>query len=73
MKIMSNPGRNNLDELIDVLEQIRKEKYPHIPQEVIRSIVVAQYDNQDKRVEARSATNSVVSDFLNESVLSREV
>jgi hypothetical protein len=59
-------GRSNLDELLDVLEGIRKEKYPHIPAEVIREIVVAQYDNQDKRLEARNATNKIVSDFLNE-------
>lgn len=57
-------GRSNLDELLDVLEGIRKEKYPHIPAEVIREIVIAQYDNQDKRLEARNATNKIVNDFL---------
>jgi hypothetical protein len=59
-------GRNNLDELLDVLEGIRRTKYPHIPAEVIREIVIAQYDNQDKRLEARNATNKIVNDFLNE-------
>lgn len=59
-------GRSNLDELLDVLEGIRKEKYPHIPAEVIREIVIAQYDYQDKRLEARNATNKIVNDFLNE-------
>lgn len=58
-------GRSNLDELLDVLESIRKEKHPHIPAEIIREIVIAQYDNQDKRLEARSATNKIVNDFLN--------
>ena len=59
-------GRSNLDELLDVLEGIRKAKYPHIPAEVIREIVIAQYDYQDKRLEARNATNKIVNDFLNE-------
>ena len=59
-------GRSNLDELVDVFEGIRKEKYPHIPAEVIREIVIAQYDNQDKRLEARNATNKIVNDFLSE-------
>ena len=58
-------GRSNLDELLDVLEGIRKEKYPHIPAEVIRKIIIAQYDNQDKRLEARNATTKIVNDFLN--------
>ena len=58
-------GRSNLDELLDVLEGIRKEKFPHIPAEVIREIVVAQYDNQDKRLEARIATNQIVNEILN--------
>lgn len=59
-------GRSNLDELLDVLESIRREKYPHIPAEVIREIVIAQYDNQDKRLEARNSTTKIVNDFLNE-------
>lgn len=57
-------GRSNLDELLTVLEDIRKEKYPHIPAEVIKQIVVAQYENQDKRLEARTITNNIVNGFL---------
>lgn len=64
-------GRSNLDELLDVLEGIRREKFPHIPAEVIRDIVIAQYDNQDKRLEARNATTKIVNDFLN-SITSQE-
>ena len=64
-------GRSNLDELLDVLEGIRREKYPHISSEVIRDIVIAQYDNQDKRLEARNATTKIVNDFLN-SITSQE-
>jgi hypothetical protein len=58
-------GRNNLDELLEVLNKIRKEKYPHIPSEVIKRIVVVQYENQDKRLEARNFTHNIVAEFLN--------
>lgn len=61
-------GRSNLDELLDVLEGIRKEKYPQIPAEVIKQIVIAQFDNQDKRLEARAQTNAIVNEFLNSAV-----
>lgn len=62
-------GRSNLNELLDVLEGIRRENYPHIPADVIRKIVIAQYDNQDKRLEARNATTKIVNDFLNEAAM----
>ena len=65
-------GRSNLDELLDVLEDIRKKKYPNIPAEVIRKIATTQYDNQDNRLEARNQTNKIVSDFLNTVALSEE-
>ena len=58
-------GRSNLDELLDVLEDIRREEYPHIPSEVIRNIVIAQYENQDKRLEARNNTTRIIAEFLN--------
>ena len=57
-------GRSNLDELLAVLEDIRKDKYPHISAEVIKQIVVAQYENQDKRLEARTITNDIVNGYL---------
>ena len=57
--------RSNLKELLSVLEEIRANEYPDIPAEVIEQIVVAQYDNQDNRVQARSKTLKIVSDFLN--------
>ena len=59
--------RNNLDELLRVLELIRAEKYPDIPAEVIREIVNAQYDNQaenDLR-HGRLQTTQIVMQFLN--------
>ncbi len=57
--------RSNLKELLSVLEEIRAREYPDIPAHVIEQIVIAQYDNQDNRVQARSQTMKIVSDFLN--------
>ena len=59
--------RNNLDELLRVLELIRAEKYPDIPAEVIREIVNAQYDNQaeNDRRHRRLQTTQIVMQFLN--------
>ena len=65
-------GRSNLDELLDVLESIRREKYPHIPPEVIKRIVISQFENQDKRLEARNQTTKIVAEFINASVAPEE-
>ncbi len=62
---MKQMTRSNLKELLSVLEEIRANEYPDIPADVIEQIVVAQYDNQDNRVQARSKTLKIVSDFLN--------
>ena len=65
-------GRSNLDELLDVLESIRSEKYPHIPSEVVKKIVISQFENQDKRLEARNQTTKIVADYINASVAPEE-
>lgn len=66
-------GRSNLDELLAVLEDIRKEKYPHIPAEVIKQIVIAQFENQDTRPAGRNKTTNIVNDYLSATVKSEEV
>ena len=39
--------KNSLDELLAVLEEIRKEKHPEIPSSVIKDIAAIQGDNQE--------------------------
>lgn len=39
--------KNSLDELLAVLEEIRKEKHPEIPSSVIKDIAAIQRDNQE--------------------------
>ena len=53
-----------VNELISVLEDIRQDKYPDIPESLIRDIVTAQYQNQDNRTAGRTSTLSLISDYL---------
>ena len=55
---------NNLDELLRTIEQIRVEKYPHIPKELVEQIIVEEFNNQDSRVKASEQVNKIVSTFL---------
>ena len=62
--------RNNLQELLNVLESIRAEKYPEIPAEVIREIVQSQYENQSEsdRVHGRTKTTKIIAQFLDAAI-----
>ena len=53
-----------VDELVKVLETIRKEKYPDLPEELISNIVNVQFKNQDDRVKARNDTKKLIDTFL---------
>lgn len=53
-----------VNELISVLEEIRREKYPEIPASLIKEIVTAQYQNQDNRTAGRISTLGLIQDYL---------
>lgn len=53
-----------VEELIGVLEDIRAQKYPDIPQELIRKIVAAQFEGQDDRAQARKTTKKHIDEYL---------
>ena len=57
-----------VDNLLKVLETIRVAKYPDIPSELIRSIVHAEFENQDSRTEGSRNTKKLMDDFLKEAV-----
>lgn len=42
-----------IEELINVLEEIRSTKYPDIPAELIKNIVYAEFEKQDDRAQGR--------------------
>lgn len=53
-----------IDELIQVLEEIRSTQYPDIPADLIRNIVYTQFEKQDDRAQSRKDTKKLVDDFL---------
>lgn len=57
--------RKKLDELIEVLEEIRSSEYPDVPKELIQKIAAAQYENQDDRPKARNETIRIVAEYVN--------
>ncbi len=57
--------RQNLNELLNVLEEIRSSKYPDVPKELIEQIAISQYDNQDDRNKARTETMKTLADYIN--------
>lgn len=58
--------RQNLNELMTVLEEIRSTEYPDVPKEMIERIALAQYDNQDDRNKAKNETMQVITEFINQ-------
>ena len=55
---------NNLEELLRTVEQIRTEKYPHIPKTLVEEIIQEEFSNQDSRTNASEKVNSLVSAIL---------
>lgn len=58
-------ARQNLNELLAVLEEIRSSDYPDVPKELIEKIAMSQYDNQDDRNKARPETMRILADYVN--------
>ena len=57
-----------VEELLNVLETIRAEKYPDIPSELIRNIVQTQFENQDERTQGHRDTKNLIDNFLKQVV-----
>lgn len=57
--------RQNVTELLAVLEEIRSKEYPDVPKEMIEQIALAQFDNQDDRNKARVETMQVIASYVN--------
>lgn len=56
--------KTNLNDLLEVLEQIRAEKYPDVPKELVEKIALSQYENQDDRSMARSDTTKIIGEYM---------
>lgn len=57
---------SNLNELRNVLEKIRQENYPEIPQELIEELLTIEYENQDDRVKAAKKVLKAIDEYLAE-------
>lgn len=58
--------KNNLDELRNTLESIRKEKYPDIPAELISAIITIQNQNQDNPAKRQGETQKLIIQYANQ-------
>lgn len=56
--------KTNLNDLLEVLERIRAEKYPDVPKELVEKIALSQYENQDDRGMARSNTKKIIGEYM---------
>ena len=52
--------KTNLNDLLDVLEDIRANKYPNVSKELVEQIALSQYENQDDRGLARTETTNII-------------
>ncbi len=57
--------RQNLTELLAVLEEIRSKEFPDVPKEMIEKIAMSQFVNQDDRNKARTDTMHVIAEYVN--------
>lgn len=57
--------RENLTELLTVLEEIRSKDFPDVPKELVEKIAMSQFDNQDDRNDARNETMRTIAEYVN--------
>ena len=55
---------NNLSELLKNVEEIRKTKYPHIPQELVTQLISTEFEQQDSRSDACEQVTKIVEKYL---------
>ena len=60
-----NMTKTNLNDLLNVLEDIRANKYPNVPKELVEQIALSQYENQDDRRLARTETTKIIAEYMN--------
>ena len=61
-----------LEELLGVLNKIREQQHPVIPESLLKDIVEAEYGNQDDPVEARKASRRIIDNYLKNAVTDTE-
>ena len=56
----------DIKELLDALEEIRANNYPHISKQLLEKIVMAELNNQDDRPTANKEVAKMLDDYLKE-------
>jgi hypothetical protein len=52
-------------ELLDTIEEIRKKKFPELPTELVKQIVLIERDFTDNRQEAFKRISGIIDEHLN--------
>lgn len=61
---MKNDEKFDINELLDAIEEIRSNKYPHISKKLLEDIVNAELTNQDDRVSAYKSVQALLDEYL---------
>jgi len=64
---------NNVEELLDALDTIRREKYPEIPKDLLEAILLTEFSNQDSRASAQSSVQILLDTFLKDLIVLQPV
>lgn len=59
---------NNLHELLNALDEIRKREFPEIPKEIIEKVLSIEFENQDNRGVSLQKVQEIVDSYLSELV-----
>lgn len=63
---MTNNGKFNIEELLQSIEEIRSEHYPHISRKVLEEIVRTELENQDDRASSLREVQAILDEYLKE-------
>lgn len=55
---------SNLTELLDTIEKIRVQKYPHIPKELVEDIVNEEFQHQDARMQGLEKIKDLIVEYF---------
>ena len=61
---MTNNGKFDIEELLEAIEEIRSERYPHISKKLLVSIVNAELENQEDRTQTNREVQKILNDWL---------
>lgn len=64
---------NNVEDLLDALDTIRREKFPEIPKDLLEAILLAEFSNQDNRAAAQGSVQTLLDTFLKDLIVLKPI